>query len=681
MGITARGAWECVKQHFLAAEVAYTREPFTVVGIGDMSGDVFGNGMLLSSNIKLIAAFDHRHIFIDPDPDPEASFKERRRLFAMTASSWADYDTALISEGGGVYPRSLKSVRLSARATAALGTRAESPTPADLVRTILRAPADLLWNGGIGTYVRASQERDADVGDRGNDAVRVTAAALRCRIVGEGGNLGLTQLARIEFARGGGHLDTDFIHNAGGVSCSDHEVNIKILLDQVVADGDMTLKQRNRLLEEMTDEVARLVLQDCYWQGRAIGLDELRDRELLPEQVRFIRALEQAGVLSRTLEHLPDDESLAERQAAGEGLSRPEIAVLASYAKHSLCEALLDSDLPEDRCLAPELAHYFPKPLRERFGDRIHDHRLRREILASSVANRLVNRMGSTFIFRLQEELGVDAGAAVRAYLVAWEVLGMRRLWSAVAGLDTRVPDALQRQMLTSGTRLIARSSRWLLKNNEGTIQVSDLIERYRRRVEELGTRLPELVDEGHRAALEELASPLQEAGVPDDLALWLAGFDTLSRAFDLVEVAEACGIEAHEAARAYFALGAALELDWLTQSITALPVQGRWLAEARSAFRDDLFEHHRSLCIAVLTTGMTAASPASRLETWRHRHQGAVDAWLRLLADLRSQDEPDLAMLSVALRAVQKLAASADSRHQASSTPKAPAQVQPKPT
>jgi glutamate dehydrogenase len=519
---------------------------------------------------------------------------------------------------------------------------------------------DLLWNGGIGTYVRASAERDADVGDRSNDGARVTAADLRCRAVGEGGNLGLTQLARIEHARRGGRLDTDFVHNAGGVSCSDHEVNIKILLDQVVTDGDMTRKQRDLLLKEMTDEVARLVLQDCYWQARAIGLDELRAPELLPEHGRFMRSLEQSGAMSRTLEYLPDEETLAERQAVGEGLSRPEIAVLISHAKHSLYEALLASDLPEDPCLAPELQRYFPRPLRERFADRIPTHRLHREILASAVANRLINRMGSTFLFRLREELGVDTGAIVRAYLTAWEVLGMRRLWSAVADLDGRVPDLRQQQMLWRGTQLISRASRWLLKRTDESLKVSESIKRYQGRIGELAGRLSELLDERRAADLEDATAALTGEGVPEDLARWVAGFDPLSRGFDLVEVAEASGVEVIEAARVYFALGAVLRLAWLAGCIFALPRTDRWLAEARAGFRDELFEHHRSLRIAVLTEGMAAASPAARLETWRHLHRRAVDAWLGLIGELEDRNEPDLAMLSVALRALHKLAASA---------------------
>jgi len=663
MGITARGAFECVKQLFLAAGVPYDREPFTVIGIGDMSGDVFGNGMLLSPNIRLIGAFDHRHIFIDPDPDPAASFEERRRLFALPASTWADYDTSVLSAGGGVYARSAKSIRLSERACAVLGTRFGVLTPSDLIRVLLRAPADLLWNGGIGTYVRARSERDADVGDRSNDAVRVTAASLRCRVVGEGGNLGLTQLARIEYARAGGRLDTDFVHNAGGVSCSDHEVNIKILLDQVVADGDLTLKQRNRLLEEMTEEVAHLVLQDCYWQHRAIGLDEYRSRELLGEHGRFIRALEQAGRLDRALEFLPDEEALAERQAVGEGLTRPEIALLISYAKHTLYEDLLAADVLEEACLIPELEHYFPTPLRERYRERIQGHRLRREILASTLANRLVNRMGSTFVFRLQEDLGVDAAAAVRAYQVAWEVFGLRRLWSAVAALDTQVPDGMQRGMLDSAVRLVGRASRRLLKDAAAPLSIAGGIDRYRLGIAELCARLPELVDPRHREALEAAAAPLAEAGVPADIALWVAGFDTLSRAFDVVEVAADRGVGVAEAGQVYFALGSFLALDWLAAQIGALPTHDRWLSGARTALRDELLEHHRALCVAALATGLAGASADSRLETFKRQQHQAMDEWLRLLAEIKQHEEPEVARLTVAVRAVAKLAAAARSR------------------
>ena len=661
MAITARGAWESVRQHFRAAGIDYEHVPFTVVGIGDMSGDVFGNGLLWSHQIKLVAAFDHRHVFIDPDPHPAVSFRERERLFALSSSSWADYDPALISEGGGVYSRQLKSVPLSPQAREVLGIQAESLTPADLIRAILRAPVDLLWNGGIGTYVKASWERHAEVGDRVNDALRVDASTLRSRVVGEGGNLGLTQLARIEYARHGGRLDTDFIHNAGGVNCSDHEVNIKILLDRVVADGELTLKQRNRLLVEMTEEVARLVLQDSYWQTCAISLDQARGLGLFPEQARLLRRLEQGGHLRRALEFLPDEVELAERQTAGQGLTRPEIAILVSYAKHTLCEDLLASDLPEDPCMAPDLERYFPTPLRQRFGDRIHAHRLRRDILCSNLANRVVNRFGSTFVFHLQDELGASAAAVVRVCAAVWEVFGLRRLWSAAAALDVNFPEEMRLDLLIRAGRLAAWACRRLLQEHGEGISVSAIVERYRAPVATLAERLPELVDEGHRATLEREAAPFERAGAPTPVARWVVGMGALACALDLVDVAEAAKVTVEEAAEAYFQLGAELDLDWMAQRLAALPSQDRWHASAQANLRDDLQAQHRTLCTAVLRGAMQGTSATSKLEAWRHQHHGEVENYRRLIGDLRALDEIDLAMLSVALREVRRLAAATE--------------------
>jgi len=659
IGITARGAWESVRQHFRAEGIDYGRQPFTVVGIGDMSGDVFGNGLLWSRQIKLIAAFDHRHVFIDPDPDPEVSFRERQRLFALSGSSWADYDPSAISEGGGVYSRQLKSVALSPRAQQVLAARAESLTPSDLIRAVLRAPVDLLWNGGIGTYVKASWERNADIGDRINDGLRVDASALRCKVVGEGGNLGLTQAARIEYARLGGRLDSDFIHNAGGVSCSDHEVNIKILLDRIVADGDLTLKQRNRLLAEMTEEVADLVLQDIYWQTAAISLEEVRAAELLPEHALFLRRLEQAGHLKRALEFLPDEEEIGERQAQGRGLSRPEIALVVSYAKHTFYEGLLASDLPEDLCMAPELERYFPTALRLRYRDAIHQHRLRREILCSTVANRFVNRLGSTFVFRLQEELGASAAAVARAGAVVWEVFGLRRLWSQAAGLDTAFPEALRLDILIAARHLASRTCRRLLQEHGERLPVKALIERYQASVGRLAEQLPELLDEQRLSALEQDAEMFEQAGAPAALALWVAGMSALSCGLDLVQISEASQVGVEDVARVYFGLGTDLDLDWLARQLAALPAPDRWHNSARSALEDDLSARHRALCTAILRGSMRGASAASRLEAWRHQHHAAVERYRRLLGELRATGQIDVAMLSVAVREVAFLAAS----------------------
>jgi glutamate dehydrogenase len=383
-----------------------------------MSGDVFGNGMLLSEQIRLIAAFDHRHIFVDPDPDP-ASYAERQRLFALPRSSWDGYDRKKLSEGGGIYPRTLKSIRLSPQARRALSVEAEEFTPHELIRAILLAPVELFWNGGIGTYVKAASERHAEAFDRANDGLRVDAEQLRCKIVGEGGNLGLTQRARIAFAQGGGRINTDFIDNSAGVDCSDHEVNIKILLNAVIAQGDMTEKQRNQLLASMTDEVAELVLRNNVLQVQAISLAEANPSQLLDAQTAFIRRLEASGRLNRELEMLPDDETLDQRRQLGQGLFRPEVAVLIAYAKMTLYDELLGSDLPDDPYLLQNLIKYFPRPLRRRFVDAITAHRLRREIVATLVANSLVNRGLGEFVGDLGERTGRSAASIARAYIVA----------------------------------------------------------------------------------------------------------------------------------------------------------------------------------------------------------------------------------------------------------------------
>ncbi len=662
MGITARGAWEAVRQHFRAADIGNQGAGFSVVGIGDMSGDVFGNGLLWSQRIRLLAAFDHRHIFIDPDPDPQAGFAERKRLFELPSSSWADYDETLISEGGGVYPRHLKSIQLSEQARAMLGVESTSLTPAALISAILRAPVDLLWNGGIGTYVKASSERHNDVGDHINDSLRVNADELRCQVVGEGGNLGLTQLARIEYARAGGHLDTDFIHNAGGVDCSDHEVNIKILLDTVLAAGDMTRKQRDQLLEQMSDEVAGLVLEDCYWQANCIGLEHDQAAELLPEHRQMLRQLEKDGHLNRALEFLPDEVELKERQSAGEGLCRPELSVVISYAKHSLYQQLLDSDLPEDGCMTPELERYFPGPIRERFMDQIHAHRLRREILSTVVANRLVNRFGTTFCFRLQDDLGVSAAAVARACAVVWSVFDLRRLWSAAADLLQEADPAVLSRQLWRARRLARGLCRRLLQQHGENIPTGDLIERYRHPVRSLSEGLCELEDERLCADLKEERESLEAAGLPADLAAWVAGLGELQGGMEVADVARDVHVDPQEAALVYFAQGADLSLDWVQRKLEALPSHDRWHAIARAGLRDQLFSCRGRLCRSVFGGAMADTSAVSKLEAWGHQNHAAVERYRHLIYDLRSLEKVDMAMISVLLRELNGLAESSAS-------------------
>ena len=467
MGITAKGAWESVKRHFRDLGVDTQTTDFTVVGIGDMSGDVFGNGMLLSRHIRQVAAFDHRHIFIDPDPDPEGSFAERERIFHLPRSSWDDYDRSLISEGGGIWPRSAKSIPLSPQVRAALGitTELSALPPTELIKAILTAPVDLLWNGGIGTYVKSTAESHADAGDKANDVVRVNGRQLRCKVVGEGGNLGLTQRGRIEYALAGGHIATDFLDNSAGVDCSDHEVNIKILLDRVVAAGEMDRTQRDELLAEMTDEVAELVLRDNYEQATALGNARSQSRSLLPVHKRLIGELEKRGQLDRTLEDLPNDEELDSRVELGIGLTGPEFAVLLAYVKIVLKHEILDSELPDEAWTEGVLVDYFPTPLRERFADAMTEHPLRREVVTTQLVNEAVNRGGTSFFHRASEETGASAADVLRASIVVREVYGLNDLHRAVESLDNQVPTESQTAVYLEMRRLLDRAVRWMVSN------------------------------------------------------------------------------------------------------------------------------------------------------------------------------------------------------------------------
>src|SRR4051794_6653929 len=515
MGITARSAWVSVQRHFRELGVDVQAEDFTVAGIGDMSGDVFGNGMLLSPHIRLVAAFDHRHVFLDPSPDPTAALEERRRLFELPRSSWADYDTALISEGGGVYPRTAKSIEITPQVREALAVDAERLTPSELIQAILRAPVDLLWNGGIGTYVKAARESHADVGDKANDAVRVNGRDLRARVVGEGGNLGCTQRGRIEFALAGGKINTDAIDNAGGVNCSDHEVNIKVLLDAVVEAGDMTVKQRNALLAEMTDAVAERVLRGSYSQAQALSLARFQAPSMLDVHDRFMRELEAGGRLDRGLEALPDAEVVAERRAAGLGLTQPELAVVLAYSKITLYAELLSSDLPEDPSLDDELERYFPSPLPERFGDVMQRHRLRREIIATRITTDLVDRAGTTFVFRLHEDTGATGADIARASLIAREVFDMRSLWRDIEALDGQVAANTQLEMMLSGRRMVERSARWLLRTRPRPLDLAAEVARFADGARAVAGLLPGALVESEQEAWRERVARMTEAGAP----------------------------------------------------------------------------------------------------------------------------------------------------------------------
>ena len=652
MGITARGAWESVKRHFRELGVDVQTTEVTAVGIGDMAGDVFGNGMLLSRHLKLVAAFNHEHIFLDPDPEPEASFKERERLFNLPRSSWADYDPEVISAGGGVFPRSAKSIPLSPEVRRRLGVESEALPPNDLIRAILTAEVDLLWNGGIGTFVKASSESHLDVGDKANDGLRADGKDIRARVVGEGGNLGLTQRGRIEYALAGGRIYTDAIDNSAGVDCSDHEVNIKILLGGVVADGDMTEKQRNELLAEMTDDVARLVLRNNYRQTQAISLATSQASSMLGVHSRLIQHLEQTGRLRRELAALPSEEVIAERG----GLVAPELAVLLAYAKIELFDALVASDLPDDPYMANELVRYFPRVLSERFRERMDSHRLRRELIATYVTNSLVNRAGITFAFRLAEETGAHASDIARAYTVAREVFDLRALWTAIEDLDDAIPAEVQLAMLLEGRKLVERATRWLVRSRPRPIEIEEEIAYFAPGAALLTEALPRLLLGADLAAVERKTTEYVKGGAPKELAARVAGLGAMFSALDIVEVATAAGEPTEEVAAVFHGVGARLQLQWLRDAITALPRDNRWQTLARAALRDELFGIHGALTREALQAAPPGLPAEARVDAWQTGRGAGVDRVLQVVNDIRMGELTSLETLSVALREVRNL-------------------------
>ncbi|AMO22432.1 NAD-glutamate dehydrogenase [Ramlibacter solisilvae] len=648
MGITARGAWESVKRHFRELGVDTQTTDFTVVGVGDMSGDVFGNGMLLSRHIRLVAAFDHRHVFIDPAPDAAASFAERERLFKLPRSSWADYDAKLISEGGGIWSRSEKSIPLSPQARAALGIEAATLTPAELVSAILKAPVDLLYNGGIGTYVKCSDESHLDVGDRANDAVRIDGRQLRCKVVGEGGNLGFTQCGRIEAAQSGVRLYTDAIDNSAGVDTSDHEVNIKILLRLVEEDGKLTLAERNALLPTMTDEVAKLVLRDNYYQTQSLSVARQLAPAMLDEHARFMRFLEKKGRLDRGLEFLPGDDEIALRKAKALGLTTPELAVLLAYGKMWLYDELLASELPDDTWVATALQRYFPTALVGGFAAWIGKHPLRREIIATHVVNSMVNRVGPTFAFQLAELTGAQPAQVVRGYLLARESFGSVQLWQQIEALDNRAPDEVQRELIVQWRQLVGRATTWFLRSRRLAEPMDKPVQRLAPAVDALRRRLaPQLADQPRVLAWTG-------AGVPAELAQHVGAADRLFSALDIAEIAESAQAPLEITAEVHFGVGERLGLEKLRQQIELLPADTHWQSLAKVALADDLAALHRSIALDAVRGEGSGAD--DKLAGWQSRNPMAFARARRLVAELADTAAPDLAMLSVALRELRNL-------------------------
>ena len=658
MGITARGAWESVRRHFREMDVDVQAEDFTCVGIGDMSGDVFGNGMLLSEHTRLIAAFDHRHIFLDPDPDAAVSYAERRRLFEQPRSSWADYDTATISAGGGIHPRTAKAIEITPQVRTALGLDGDARrlTPNELLRAILLAPVDLLWNGGIGTYVKAESETNAEVGDRATDAIRVNGADLRCRCVGEGGNLGLTQLGRIEYAVNGGRINTDFIDNVAGVNTSDHEVNIKILLDRVVRDGDMTEKQRNILIAEMTDEVGRLVLDDSYEQNLALAESVAQAPGLLHVHADWIRRLEKAGLLDRELEFLPSGKTIAARRAESRGLTAPELSVLLAYTKIVLETDVLDSGLPDDPFLRDHLFGYFPSAMRDTYRQQVDAHPLRREIITTQVVNEVVHNAGITFFHRLSQETAATSAELCRANLVVREIFGAGTLMRQIRELDNTISSRAQTEMRLRVRQLAERASRWMTNNRRASVDSGAIVDHFGSDVERVVTALPDTLTGREGDLLAQRRAKLLEMDVPEDLAVRIATLPPAYSALDIVETARRDEVDALDVARVHFAVGETLGIGVLAQRIVGLPREDRWQTMARAALRDDLQSVHTQITAQVLRSTTAEMSVDERVKQWAERDELGLGRATTTLEEIWSDDTPDLARLSVGLRVVRTL-------------------------
>ncbi len=657
MGITARGAWESVKRHFREIGINTQTQEFSCVGVGDMSGDVFGNGMLLSERIQLVAAFDHRHIFLDPKPDTAASFAERKRLFDLPRSSWDDYDKSLISAGGGVYPRTAKSLNVTPEVRAALGIEgnAASLTPQELMKAILSAPVDLLWNGGIGTYVKAWTESNADVGDKANDAIRVDGGALRCVVVGEGGNLGCTQLGRIEAAQNGVRLNTDAIDNSAGVDTSDHEVNIKILLDSVVRAGDLTAKQRNQLLASMTDDVAAHVLRDNYEQNVLLGNARTQSHSMLPVHQRFIRELVRKGDLDRDLEFLPHDLEIETRFAAGLGLTSPEFSVLVAYSKMTLKHQLLGSSLPDEPYFRSLAQRYFPPPITVQYGDRIEAHPLRREIVTTSVVNDMINRAGITFVYRSSEETGATPVEVARVFSVVREVFELPKFWAQVEALDNQIPTVAQTALYLECRRLTDRATRWMLQSRRSLVDVDAEIQHFAA-MPGLRSLVPSLLRGVEFERLQRRGAELESLGVPTDLAQDAAAMLDAFSLLDIVELSQSSGEEPEQVGRLYFALSERFEVDRMLTRITGLPRDDRWAALARMALRYDLYGALATLTRNVLSVTAGTSDPDERIAQWQALNAEGLARARATLVEISASESFDLATLSVAMRVIRTL-------------------------
>lgn len=661
MGITARGAWESVKRHFREMGVDCQTTDFTCLAVGDMAGDVFGNGMLLSKHTRLVCAFNHLNIFFDPDPDAAKTWVERKRLFDNPKLGWDDYDKSLISKGGGVFSRSAKSIQLTPEMQKWLDTKATSMTPNQLINTALKMPVDLIWNGGIGTYVKSSKESHADCGDRANDDVRVNGSQVKARIVGEGGNLGLTQLGRVEYASTGGRVNTDFIDNVGGVDCSDNEVNIKILLNSVVNAGDLTVKQRNQLLYDMTDDVADLVIQDCYRQTLSMSITHQTGVGSLKEQLRFVHGLERDGVLNRELEFIPSDDDLSERLTRGKGFTRPELSVLISYGKMVLKEQLNIPEITDNPYHAKLLLSAFPKVLQDKFAAKMEEHPLRAEIIATKLANNMVNDMGLNFLFRMREETGAAVHEIANAYAVIKGVFKIEALWGSVEDLDNKVSAEVQLQMFDSIRRTLRRGSRWYMRHGKKGQELQACIDSYADTFDNISENLEAYLVPAEYKQLQLNIDNFVKLGVPNEIATRIASMSNLFSCLDLAQIVAEQDRDTSLIASLYYMLGSELELHWFLDQINKQAVSNHWQALARSSYREELDWQQRLLTVGILKHAPESSDAREILDKWIKEHQFLLERWYHMMAEFKTSTTHEFAKFSVALRELGLLSLNCD--------------------
>lgn len=655
MGITAKGAWISVVRHFSEMNIDIQNQDFTCVGIGDLSGDVFGNGMLLSKHTKLIAAFNHLHIFIDPNPDSASSFKERQRMFNLPRSSWTDYDTSKISLGGGVFERSAKSITLSKEAKAALSIEQDELAPNDLISAILKAPIDLLWNGGIGTYVKAVDESHLDVGDRINDSLRINGADLKCKVVGEGGNLGFTQKGRIEAALNGVKINTDAMDNSAGVDCSDHEVNIKIAFSSAIAAKKVSITERNKILEEMTDDVAGLVLNDNRMQTQAISIANSQGYLALGDQAQFLNALEKSGFLNRKIEFLPSSKEIAKRQADKVGMTRPELCVMLAYSKMDLYPQILNSALVKDPYFTSDLFNYFPKLLQEKFADEIKNHQLRYEIIATEITNSIINKTGITFVHQIAGDTGFNAVDVVKNYVIVCNAFGLNEVWSAIENLDGKVSTEAQSRMFLTINKLLERCVVWLLRNGQNT-DIATAVTKYSSIVKQLFEILHEILAKASKESFERKVSKYSEAKVPTVLARKIAAMDPLASAFDIAEIAAKSDLDIKTIAKIYFEVGTRLSIKWLRSKASGVIVDNYWQKLSFKTILEDLYRYQMRMAKQVVEFSHSNKDSRPSLEAWIKHNKSVVERYDTFIAELKEQANPDLSMFVVVLNRIRAL-------------------------